>query len=167
MAGTSSTAEKESPEPQVSAPDVAPPSVTAPVIMTDAYIELGAANLSCLGESISIEPENKPVEVTTFCGITDYPGPVKWHLKAKLVQDFSAGSVDATLQAALQAYQTAGTLMPFRVRPYKSRPVGATNPMITGNAIPQPYAIFGGDAGTVSEVDIDWILSAPPARATS
>ena len=32
-----------------------------PVIMTDAYVEIGLANLSCLGLEISIEPENKPV----------------------------------------------------------------------------------------------------------
>src|SRR5215471_18004229 len=156
-----------SPEPLVSPPDVAAPTTIAPVMMTDAYIEIGAANLSCLGLSISIEPELKPIEQTTFCGVVDYPGPVKWHFKCKLAQDFSAGSTDATLSAAIQAYITAGTPCPFRVRPYKSRAVGVTNPMFTGNAIPQAYTYFGGDAGSASEVDIDWIMTAPPAKVTT
>ena len=67
--------------------DPAPPTASTPVMMTDAYIEIGTANLSCLGIEISIEPENKPIELTTFCGVKDYPGPTKWHFKAKLVQD--------------------------------------------------------------------------------
>jgi len=156
-------------EPLVSAPDATAPTTIAPVMMTDCYIEIGTtpANLSCLGLSVSIEPELKPIEQTTFCGVVDYPGPVKWHFKCKLAQDFSAGSTDATLSAAIQAYITAGTPCPFRVRPYKSRAVGVTNPMFTGNAIPQAYTYFGGDAGSASEVDIDWIMTAPPAKVTT
>ena len=162
--------------PTPAAPEAAPtadlPESTAtPVMMTDAYIEIGgataAANLSCLGMSVSIEPENKPIELTTFCGVKDYPGPVKWHFKAKLAQSFDAGATDATLQAALDAFNTAGTLCPFKVRPYKSRPPSVTNPSIEGEAIPQPYTVFGGDAGTASEVDIDWIMDGPPTRVTA
>lgn len=143
------------------------PVEASPVIMTDAYVQIGTANLSCLGESVSIEPENKPVELTTFCGVKDYPGPVKWHFKAKLVQSFDAGATNDTLYSALQAYEAAGTLVPFRVRAYKSRPVSTTNPSFEGNAIPQPYTLFGGDAGNVSEVDLDWIMDAPPDIVTT
>jgi hypothetical protein len=155
------------PEPHVTAPDVAPPASIAPVMMTDAYVEIGAANLSCLALSVSIEAENKPIEQVTMCGVVDYPGPVKWHFKVKLAQDFSAGSTDETLQTVLDSYKSAGTPCPFRVRPYKSRTVSVTNPNITGAAVPQDYAVFGGDAGTASEVDLDWIMTAPPGRETS
>jgi hypothetical protein len=153
--------------PLVSAADVTGPVAIAPVMMTDAYVEIGTANLSCLGIEVSIEPELKPIELTTFCGVVDYPGPVKWHFKAKLAQDFSAGSTDATLTAVLAAYKTAQTLCPFRVRARKSAPVGITNPFFTGNMIPQDYTLFGGAAGAASEVDIDWIMAAPPTRATT
>jgi hypothetical protein len=155
------------PEPQVSVADVAPPAAIAPVMMVDAYVEIGAANLSCLGIEVSIEPENKPIEQTTFCGIVDYPGPTKWHFKAKLAQDFSTGSTNDTLQSALSAYAAAQTPCPFRVRPYKGRAVGPDNPFITGSMVPQPYAIFGGAAGAASEVDIDWIMTAPPVQETT
>ena len=88
-----------------------------PIIMTDAYVEIGLANLSCLGENVSIEPENKPVELTTFCGVKDYPGPVKWHFKAKLLQSFDVGATHETLKSALDAYNLDdGTPCPFRVR---------------------------------------------------
>jgi hypothetical protein len=163
----STTREGETPTPQVSAADVVGPAAIAPVMMTDAYVEIGTANLSCLGIEVSIEPENKPIELTTFCGVVDYPGPVKWHFKAKLAQDFSTGSTDATLTSVLSAYKAAQTVCPFRVRPRKSSPVGITNPFFTGNMIPQDYTIFGGAAGSASEVDIDWILTAPPTRATT
>jgi hypothetical protein len=146
--------------------DIALP-VSTPVMMTDAYIEIGTGNLSCVGLEVSIEPENKPIELTTFCGVTDYPGPVKWHLKAKLAQAFDASSTYATLSAALTAYQSAGTLCQFKVRPYKSRVKSVSNPSFEGNAIPQPFTLFGGAAGTASEVDIDWILSAPPSVVTT
>jgi hypothetical protein len=45
--------------------------------------------------------------------------------------------------------------------------VGPTNPSYEGSAIPQPYIVFGGAAGAASEVDIDWILTAPPSKVTA
>lgn len=146
--------------------DPAPPTATA-VMMTDTYVEIGGANLKCLAESVTLEPENKPIEVTTFCGVTDYPGPVKWHFKVKLVQSFDPGATDATLTTALNNYTASGTPVPFKVRPYASRVVSATNPQFSGFAIPQPYTIFGGDAGAASEVDLDWIMTAAPTRSTA
>jgi hypothetical protein len=143
------------------------PPVATPVMMTDTYVEVGAANLKCLAESVSLEPENKPIEVTTFCGIQDYPGPVKWHFKAKFVQSFDTGATDDTLSAALDDYNSAGTACPFKVRPYASRAVGPTNPSFEGNMIPQPYTLFGGDAGAASEVEIDWIMTAAPTRVVA
>jgi len=121
--------------------DPAAPTAT-PVMMTDTYVEVGGANLKCLAEEVSLEPENKPIEVTTFCGIQDYPGPVKWHFKAKFVQAFDPGATDATLSAALASYASSGAPVPFKVRPFASRVVSATNPQFSGLMIPQPYTIF-------------------------
>ena len=146
--------------------DPVPPTAT-PVIMTDCYVQIGTANLSCLGLEVHVEPELKPVEVTTFCGVKEYPGPTKWHFKAKLAQSFDTGATDATLYAALQAYAAAGTLVPIKTRPYKSRVVGPTNPSFEGNVIPQPYELFGGSAGSASEVDIDWVFDATPTKVVA
>jgi len=152
-------------------PLVSPADIVAatgtPLVMVDAYVEIGAANLSCFAMEVSIEPELKLIDVETFCGITSFPGPVKWHLKVKFAMSYDTGSVDATLRAALSAYKTAGTLTPFRVRPHSGKAVAANNPFFTGNAVPQDYAWFGGAAGATSETDIDWILTAPPTLVTS
>jgi hypothetical protein len=147
-------------------PDPVAP-VATPVMMTDAYVEIGGANLSCLGMEVSLEPENKPIELTTFCGVQDYPGPTKWHMKAKLAQSFDAGATDDTLAASLDAFAADGTPCSFRVRAYKSRPVSATNPSFEGECIPQPYTVFGGAAGAASEVDLDWIMTEAPTRVTT
>jgi len=146
--------------PRADVPEVPPEKV----MMTDTYVEVNDINLKCLCESVTLEPENKPIEVTTFCGVEDYPGPVKWHFKAKFVQSFGTGGVDDALDSALTAYQSAGTECTFSVRPWASRPISDTNPEFSGSMIPQPYTVFGGDAGSPSEVDIDWIMTGAPSR---
>ena len=154
------------PHPRVDPAD--PPALAAEtVMMTDAYVQIGDANLSCVGMEVALEPENKPIEQTTFCGVRDYPGPVKWHFKAKLAQSWSPGATHQTLRAALTEYAADGTPVTFRVRSHKSRPISATNPSFEGAMIPQPYTIFGGAAGAGSEVDIDWIMDGEPAEVTT
>jgi hypothetical protein len=135
-------------------------------MMTDTYVELEAINLKCLCMSVKLQAENKPIEQITFCGVQDYPGPVKWHLVMKLAQTFDPGGTDTALQLAINNYAANGAPAPFKVRPFGSRPAAINNPEYTGFAIPQPYDIFGGDAGAASEVDIDWILTTPPVRGT-
>ncbi|HEV7535582.1 MAG TPA: hypothetical protein VGP90_08105, partial [Acidimicrobiia bacterium] len=62
-----------------------------------------------------------------------------------------------------QAYVNSGLPVNFKARPYSTRTASATNPIISGMAIPQPFEILGGDAGAASEVNIDWNLTAAPA----
>ena len=140
---------------------------TNKVMMTDTYVEVGGINLKCLCESVTLEPENKPIETTTFCGVEEFPGPVKWHFKAKFIQSFGDGGTDAALAAALEAYQADGTRCDFAVRPFSARAIAVDNPQFEGDMIPQPYTVFGGDAGNASEVEIDWIMSGAPTRITA
>jgi hypothetical protein len=141
--------------------DPTPPAST-PLILNDGYFELTGVNLRCLVKHLEVAPEVKKVTVTTFCAETDYPGVVKWHLRATLYQDFSAGSTFATLNSAYNAYATSGTPAAFKARGYSSRVASATNPIISGLSIPEPFMLIGGDAGAASEVAIDWNLTAPP-----
>jgi hypothetical protein len=156
--------------PAVDAPEVSltaagdpTPPPSSPLILNDAYFELSGVNLRCNVKHLEAAfPENKVVTVTSFCAETDYPGVTKWHLRATFYQDFSAGSVFATLQAAIAAYQAGGTPVAWKARPYSSRVASATNPIISGLAIPQPIPQIVGDAGAASEVQIDWNLTGPP-----
>jgi hypothetical protein len=142
------------------------PVTSNPLILNDGYFELTGVNLRCLVKHLEVAPEVKKVTVTTFCAEVDYPGVIKWHLRATLYQDFSTGSTFATLNAAYNAYVASGTTANFKARPYSSRTASATNPIISGYALPEPFTLIGGDAGAASEVVIDWNLTAPPSVDT-
>jgi hypothetical protein len=153
------------------APEVTPfadplPPTAGPLILTDGYVEVNGVNLRCLGLHFEVNPENKPVTVTTFCAETDYPAITKWHFIAKFAQSFDPGATDATLRAAVAAYKASGTLAQFKVRGKSSVPTSATNPQFSGFMVPTDYRYIGGDAGALSEVDIDWTMTAPPAVDT-
>jgi hypothetical protein len=146
----------------LAAGDPTPPTVN-PLILNDGYFELQGVNLRCSVKHLeSAFPENKLVTVTTFCNETDYPGVTKWHLRVTFYQDFSAGSVFATLNSAYQSYVSTGSPVNYKSRPYSSRIASTTNPIVSGMCIPQPFMQFGGDAGAASEIQIDWNLVAPP-----
>lgn len=151
-------------EPFAAGDPIAPTAL--PLILTDGYVEVNGVNLRCLGLHFEVNPENKPIDVTTFCGIQEFPGPVKWHFVAKFAQSFDSGATDATLYAAVQAYAAAGTLASFKCRGKSTQAISATNPSFSGFMVPQPYRYIGGDAGAMSEVDIDWVLTAPPSKDT-
>jgi hypothetical protein len=136
--------------------------IASPLILNDAYFELTGVNLRCLVKHLEVSPENKLVTITTFCNETDYPGVTKWHLRVTFAQSFDVGAVYDTLNAAYQAYVANGQAAAFKARPYSSRVASQTNPIISGLAIPQPFDIIIGDAGTSSEVPIDWNLTGPP-----
>ncbi len=89
------------------------------------------------------------------------------HSKAKSRSRAPGAGTDAALSAALADYDSTGTRCPFKVRPFTSRPIAVDNPQFEGEMIPQPYTVFGGDAGNASEVEVDWIMSAAPTRNTT
>jgi hypothetical protein len=131
--------------------------------MNNCYFELGGVNLRCTVKHLeACFAENKLVTVTTFCNETDYPGVTKWHLRCTFYMDFTAGSVYATLNSAVVNYQTNGTPVNFKARPYFNSVASATNPQISGLVIPQPFTMLIGDAGAASELAIDWNLTGPP-----
>jgi hypothetical protein len=152
--------------PQVSltaAGDPTPPAA-APLILNDAYFEMSGVNLRCTVKHLEATfPEVKKETVTTFCSEVDYPSTVKYHLRVTFYQDYTAGSVFATLTAAYNSYVASGTATAWKARPYSSRVASATNPIISGLVIPEPIMAMGGDAGAASEVVIDWTCTGPPS----
>jgi hypothetical protein len=141
-----------------------PPEVQGtPLILNDAYFELTGTNLRCLVKHLEIVPEVKQVTITTFCSETDYAGAVKWHLRVTFAQSFDVGAVYDTLNAARAAYEASGQPCGFKARPYASRIASASNPIISGLAIPQPFDLLTGDAGAASDVQIDWNCTEEPS----
>ena len=141
-----------------------PPEVPGqPLILNDAYFELVGTNLRCFVTHLEVVPEVKQTTVTTFCAETDYPGSVKWHLTITFAQSFDVGAVYDTLSGARAAYEASGQPAAFKARGYASRAPSASNPVISGFAIPQPFDLLVGDAGASSEVKIDWICTDEPS----
>jgi hypothetical protein len=137
------------------------PPTASPLILNDAYFELTGVNLRCLVQHLEVVPENKLVTVTSMCSEVDYVGVTKWHLRVTFHQSFDNGAVYQTLNAAYNNFVATGALAPFKARPHSSQVASATNPIISGLVIPQPFELLIGDAGAVSDVKIDWNLNAP------
>jgi hypothetical protein len=148
------------PEAQAAGDPTPPPA--QPLILNDAYFELGGTNLRCLVKHLEVAPENKVVTITSFCAETDYPGATKWHLRVTFHQSFDTDATFDALDAAHDNYVATGNPVPFKARPYASRPPASNNPVISGLAIPQPFPYLMGDAGAGAEVAIDWNLTAEP-----
>jgi hypothetical protein len=145
--------------------DPVPPTASA-LILNDAYFDLNGVNLRCLVKHLEIVPENKLVTITSFCGEYDTVGVTKWHLRVTFHQSFDPQATYATLNAAYQSYVSTQAQCPFNARPHSSQVASATNPIISGLCVPQPFELLIGDAGTSSEVAIDWNMMSPPTIST-
>lgn len=138
-----------------------------PLILTDASLKIsndgtaaGLTELACVANHIEISPDVTVTTLDTMCGTKDYPGTVKWSLIATLYQSFDPDATEDVLSAAV----ALGVPTPFEVVPYKSQPIGATNPAFSGMVIPQPYSPINGDAGDASTVELEWSMDGAPTK---
>ena len=141
-----------------------------PLILTDPSIkisktgdETGLTELACDASHVELTPDTTTTTVDTFCGSRDYPGVTKWTLNMTLVQSFDPDATEEVLSAAVEL----GTDVPFEIIPVKSLPVSATNPSWTGMVRPAPYAPINGDAGDVSNVEIEWAVTVGPTKSVT
>lgn len=143
-------------------------AIPTPLILDDASIKISTddtranlAELACSANHVELSPDVSVTTLDTMCGSADYPGTVKWSLVATLYQSFDTDSVEDTLSAAV----AFGAPVAFEVMGYKSRPVGADNPVWYGTVIPKPYAPINGDAGDASTVELEWSVVGEPTKA--
>lgn len=132
-----------------------------PLMMDSVLVEINGEPIECLANDVEVAADVPKVPATTFCARKDYPGQTMWHLVAKFYQSFDAGGTDEILTAAREAGKTGP--VPYKIRP-KSGPISATNPSFEGFLIPTAYSLLKGAAGALSEVDIDWSMTAEPTR---
>jgi len=134
----------------------------APVILYDPEFSLSDmapttpayASLKCLMSHIEMTPDVTVVEVKTSCGVKEYPGTIKWTLKASLYHSFDPEGTNAVLTAAVEG----GVPVDFKVIPSAGKAVSATNPLYYGQLIPQPFAPLSGDVGDASSFDLEWSI---------
>jgi hypothetical protein len=126
-----------------------------PVILYTPSLTIDGTELKCLMSHIELNPDVSTVEVKTACGTKEYPGTVKWTLKASLYHSYDPVGTNAILTAAV-----AGRVpVDFTVTPNSNQPVSATNPEYTGQLIPQPFTPLSGDVGDSSSFDLEWSIS--------
>jgi hypothetical protein len=125
-----------------------------PIILIDPVLTIDGVDLKCLMSHVEITPDVTTVEIKTSCGVRDYPGTIKWTLKATLYHNYDPLGTNETLTAAVEA----GVPVPFTVTP-SSAAISATNPSYTGDLIPQPFTPIAGDVGDASSFDLEWSIS--------
>lgn len=125
-----------------------------PVILVDPVLTIDGADLKCVMSHVELTPDVSTIEVKTSCGVREYPGTVKWTLKASLYHSYDPAGTNEVLTAAVEA----DVPVPFTVTP-SSDAVSATNPEYQGELIPQPFTPLSGDVGDASSFDLEWSIS--------
>lgn len=126
-----------------------------PLILYDPELTIDGTTLKCLMSHVEITPDVSTVEVKTSCGTREYPGTIKWTLKATLYHSHDPDATNEVLTAAV-----AGRVpVPFTVIPRSGQPISATNPEYTGDLVPQPFTPISGDVGDASSFDLEWSIA--------
>jgi hypothetical protein len=126
-----------------------------PVILVDPELIIGGKSLKCLMSHVEMTPDVSTIEVKTACGTREYPGTIKWTLKASLYHSFDPDGTNEVLTAAV----VAGVPVAFTVIPSGGKAVSTTNPAFVGELIPQPFTPLSGDVGDASSFDLEWSIS--------
>lgn len=110
------------------------------------YIKIGAVDLSDHAAEIRMRYESEPQDDTVMgdTARSEAGGLKNWEIEALFNQDHAAGSVDATLWAAV------GTEVAIEVRP-DAGAVSPTNPKWTGNGHVRSYEPMGGAVGEMAK----------------
>lgn len=121
----------------------------ATLMYSDASFTVNAVDLSNHVRSLTLNYEAEMLDDTvmgTSGTRSNRPGLKNWNIECTFLQDFAAGSVDATLFPLIGA-----TAFPIILR-HLSTVVSASNPQYTGNAILESYPPISGDVGAMAEV---------------
>jgi hypothetical protein len=115
------------------------------------YISVNGVNLSDHATSISVETTRAEVDVTAMgaANTVNNPGLGDATISVTFLQDFAAGSVDATLSAL----SSSNTPFTVEVRPVNGAR-SATNPGYSMSSLMYGYSPVAGGVGDAMTVDI-------------
>lgn len=144
-------------------------------VFRNGFVQINGVNLSDHAREISLEMTTAELPNDTHGsgnGATVVAGLEDWTITVLFLQDFAAGSVDATIGAMATgasggaAQPTTGT--PIIVGGDSVAAVSATNPRYSGNCILTTYQPFGaGGHGTLMETSCTFRPSTVLTRRTS
>ena len=134
----------------------------AELVLTDAFVSIGAVDLSDHVRQVTIN-YGADIEDSTAMGDTAHErlgGLIDWSVDLEFNQDYAASEVDVTLFALV------GTSAALVLRP-TSAAASATNPEYTGNAILESYNPIQGAVGGIAVAPVTFQGNGALARATS
>jgi hypothetical protein len=134
----------------------------AKLVLTNAYIKIGAVDLSDHIKSISLATNYDIVETTQFgdtskrriAGLADNTVTFEFH------QDFQAGSVESTI------YPLLGTAIACEVKPIDAA-TSANNPKYTFSVLISQWTPLNGAAGELATATVTWPISGDITKTTT
>lgn len=129
---------------------------------TDYFVSIGGTDFSSSLNSVELAEEADNLETTAFGSTwrTRIGGLKQASLTLNFMQDFAAGSVDATLNPLL------GSIATVIIKP-TSGTVTATNPTYTMTALVTQYSPFASSVGDIATLSVTWPISGSVVRATA
>jgi len=129
---------------------------------TDYVVTINGTDFSTSLNSVELSQEADDLETTAFGSSwrTRIGGLKQASLTLNFMQDFAAGSVDATLNPLL------GTLATVVLKP-NGTTVGTTNPSYTMTCLVTQYSPFASSVGDVATLSVSWPVSGSVVRATA
>lgn len=129
---------------------------------TDYKVTVNGTNLSTNLNSVELSIEADDLETTAFGSEwrSRIGGLKTGSVTLSFLQDFGAGSVDATL------FPLFNTLATVVITPTSST-VSSTNPSYTAVALVNQYMPFASSVGDIATLSVTWPTSGTITRATS
>jgi len=120
-------------------------------VLKDAFISVASVDLSDHVKSVTVDLPYDEVDMTAMSDAAHnaLPGIRADSIEVTFLQDFAAGSVDATLEAMNGSAAGAAIV----VRP-TSAVVGATNPSYSGTGLLFGYSPLAGGVGDGAEISV-------------
>jgi hypothetical protein len=133
------------------------------VLLKNPYVSINAVNLSGQVKAVELSYDVEELDATAASASgakATAAGLKNWSANVTFLQDFTAGSVDATLFAA------HGTLVACEIRA-DGGAVSPTNPKYTGTALVKYGKPIGGNVGQLLETSVSLVGSGDLSRATA
>jgi hypothetical protein len=129
---------------------------------TDYFVSINGTNFSTNLNSVELAIEADDLETTAFGETfrTRIGGLKQASLTLNFMQDFGAGSVDATLNPLL------GSIATVVIKP-TSGTVTSTNPTYTMTALVTQYSPFASSVGDIATLSVTWPVSGSVVRGTA
>jgi hypothetical protein len=129
---------------------------------TDYDIKINGSDFSTTLNSVELAQEADDLETTAFGSSwrTRIGGLKQASLTLNFMQDFGAGSVDATLNGLL------GSIATVVIKP-TSGTVTSTNPTYTMTALVTQYSPFASSVGDIATLSVTWPVSGSVVRGTA